>query len=269
MRLLFIGDIFGRSGRDALAKHLPTLKEKLAPDAIIVNGDNAAHGRGITTAICEDLFGLGVDCITSGDHVWDQREIISFIGNEKRLIRPMNYAQKAPGFGSWSKSLPDGRRLIVVHLQGQIFMKETDSPFAAIDRFLETEKLGRDTCIFVDIHAEATSEKMAMAQYLDGRVSAVVGTHTHVPTADCQIFRKGTAFQCDAGMTGDYNSVIGADAADSLFRFTTKMPRPLVPADGEATLCGTFIMTDDTSGLAKSVQPVRLGGRLSEALPQV
>lgn len=269
MKLLFIGDIFGRSGRDALSRHLPALKERLAPDAIVVNGDNAAHGRGITPLICEDLFGMGVDCITSGDHVWDQREIIGYIDNQKRLIRPMNYAARAPGFGVWSKSFPEGRKLTVVHLQGQIFMKETDSPFSAMERLLETEKLGRNCAIFVDIHAEATSEKMAMAQFLDGRVSAVVGSHTHVPTADCQILPKGTAFQCDAGMTGDYNSVIGADSADSLFRFTTKMPRPLVPADGEATLCGTFIVTDDNTGLARSIQPVRLGGRLSEALPTV
>jgi hypothetical protein len=269
MRILFIGDVFGRSGRDALIKHLPTLKTKLLPDAIIVNGDNAAHGRGITGAICEEMFNLGVDCITSGDHVWDQREIISYIDHEKRLIRPLNYSSKVPGMGSWSKTMPEGTKLVVVHVQGQIFMKEIDSAFAVIDRFLETEKLGRKTSIFVDIHAEATSEKMAMAQYLDGRVSAVVGTHTHIPTADAQIFKKGTAFQTDAGMTGDFDSVIGANVEDSIFRFTTKMPRPLVPADGEATLCGTFVVTDDTTGIARSIAPVRVGGRLSETIPTV
>lgn len=269
MRILFIGDLFGRSGRDALAKHLPDLKEKLKPDAIIVNGDNAAHGRGITGAICEDLFSMGVDCITSGDHVWDQREIISVIDNEKRLIRPYNYAVKTPGAGTWSKTFPDGRKLVVIHLQGQIFMKEVDSPFGVIDRFLDVERIGRNTSIFVDIHAEATSEKMAMAQYLDGRVSAVVGTHTHIPTADAQIFKKGTAFQCDAGMTGDYNSVIGANTEDSLYRFTTKMPKPLIPADGEASVCGVFVETDDSTGLARFIGPVRVGGRLSETVPAV
>lgn len=269
MRILFIGDVFGRSGRDALIRHLPALKVKLSPDAVIVNGDNAAHGRGITPAICEEIFNLGVDCITSGDHVWDQREIISFIDQEKRLIRPLNYASKTPGMGSWAKTLADGTRLVVVHVQGQIFMKEVDSAFPVMDRFLETETLGRKTSIFVDIHAEATSEKMAMAQYLDGRVSAVVGTHTHIPTADAQIFRKGTGFQTDAGMTGDFDSVIGANVEDSLYRFTTKMPRPLVPADGEATLCGTFVITDNETGLTRTIAPVRVGGRLSEAIPTV
>lgn len=269
MRILFIGDLFGRSGRDALAKHLPDLKEKLRPDAIIVNGDNAAHGRGITGQICEELFSMGVDCITSGDHVWDQREIISVIDHEKRLIRPLNYASKAPGVGTWTKTFGDGRRLVVIHLQGQIFMKEVDSAFAAVDRFLEGERVGNKTAIFVDIHAEATSEKMAMAQYLDGRVSAVVGTHTHIPTADAQIFKKGTAFQTDAGMTGDFDSVIGANTDDSIFRFTTRMPKPLIPADGEATVCGVFVETDDSTGLARFIGPVRVGGRLSGTVPSV
>lgn len=269
MRILFIGDLFGRSGRDALIKHLPMLKEKLTPDAIIVNGDNAAHGRGITAAICEELFGLGVDCITSGDHVWDQREIISVIDNEKRLIRPINYSPKAPGVGSFSKQLPTGQKLTVVHVQGQLFMKEADNAFTALDRFLDAERLGKNTAIFVDIHAEATSEKMAMAQYLDGRVSAVIGTHTHIPTADAQIFKKGTAFQTDAGMTGDFDSVIGANTEDSIYRFTTRMPKPLIPADGEATVCGVFVETDDSTGLARFIAPVRVGGRLSEAVPAV
>ncbi len=269
MRILFIGDLYGRSGRDALIKHLPMLKEKLAPDAIIVNGDNAAHGRGITGAICEELFNLGVDCITSGDHVWDQREIISVIDHEKRLIRPINYAAKTPGMGHYSKLLATGQKLVVVHVQGQLFMKEADNAFSAIDRFLETERIGNRTSIFVDIHAEATSEKMALGQYLDGRVSAVVGTHTHIPTADTQIFKKGTGFQSDAGMTGDFDSVIGANTEDSIYRFTTRMPKPLIPADGEATVCGVFVETDDSTGLARFIGPVRVGGRLSEAIPSV
>lgn len=269
MRILFIGDLFGRSGRDALAKHLPSLKEKLKPDAIIVNGDNAAHGRGITGVICEELFSMGVNCITSGDHVWDQREIISVIDSEKRLIRPLNYAPKAPGMGVFSQLLPGGQKLIVVHVQGQLFMKEAESAFTAMDRFFETERMGKNVSIFVDIHAEATSEKMAMAQYLDGRVSAVVGTHTHIPTADAQIFRKGTAYQTDAGMTGDFDSVIGANTEDSIYRFTTRMPKPLIPADGEATVCGVFVETDDSTGLARFIGPVRVGGRLSEAVPAV
>ena len=261
MKLLFIGDVFGRSGREALQAHLPALKDKLAPDAIIVNVDNAAHGRGITRKIAAEIFDLGVDCITGGDHIWDQNEVMTFIDSEKRLLRPANYAASCPGRGLFEITLSGGQKLCVIHLQGQIFMKETDSPFACIDKLLESHKIGHNSSIFVDFHCEATSEKVAMGHYLDGRVSAVIGSHTHVPTADAYILDGGTAYQSDAGMTGDYKSVIGARLDDSIYRFTTKMPRPLVPADGEATLCGTFVETDDATGLAKSISPIRLGPR--------
>lgn len=265
MRILFIGDVFARSGREALEKHLPTLKAKLQPDFIIVNGDNAAHGRGITQGICKELYALGVDCITSGDHVWDQREVISYIGQDKNLIRPLNYPAGTPGAGVWEGSR-NGQSLVVVHLQGRVFMDEQDSPFTAINELLAKYKLGEDRAIFIDFHAEATSEKMGMAHYLDGRVSAVVGTHTHIPTADHQVFPKGTAFMGDAGMTGDYNSIIGARPEDALTRFVKRMPQNLNPADGEATLCGCLIQTN-AKGLATSIEPVRLGGRLSQAMP--
>lgn len=269
MRLLFIGDVYGRSGRDALTKHLPSLKEKLGIDFIVVDGDNAAHGRGINAKICKEFYELGVDCIAAGDHVWDQREIISYISKDKRLLRPANYKAGTPGQGSWEGVLPDGRKLIVLHLQCRVFMKPVECPFTAADRFLEKHRIGKNTAIFVDFHGEATSEKMAMGQHLDGRVSAVVGAHTHIPTADCQIFPKGTAYQTDAGMTGDYDSIIGAKKEGPLEHFVRQMPRQFVSAEGEATVCGTFIEIDDETGLAKRIEPVRVGPRLSAFIPDV
>ncbi len=265
MRIIFIGDVMARAGRDALQTHLPTLKAALKPDFIVVNGDNAAHGRGITGIICKEFYDLGVDCITSGDHVWDQREIITYIGNDKNLIRPLNYPAATPGAGIWTGS-KNGKQLTVMHLQGRVFMDEQDSPFDAASAMVQKHKMGNGQAILVDFHAEASSEKMGMAHYLDGKVSAVIGTHTHMPTADHQIFPKGTAFQGDAGMTGDYNSVIGARSEDALHRFIRRMPQNLNPADGEATLCGCFIQTND-NGLATSIEPIRLGGRLSQAMP--
>ena len=267
MRLLFIGDVFGRTGREAIQKHLPKLQNDLDIDFTIVDGDNAAHGRGITEKICKELYDLNVDCITSGDHVWDQREIMSYISRDKNLIRPMNYKAETPGVGSWEKQLPDGRSLVVLHLQCRVFMKPIEDPFAAADEFLKTNKISKNKAIFVDFHGEATSEKMALGQYLDGRVSAVVGSHTHIPTADCQILPNGTGYQTDAGMTGDYDSVIGAQKEGAIARLTKDTPRPLQPAEGEATLCGTFIEIDDMTGLTLKIEPIRIGGRLSQALP--
>ncbi len=266
MKFLFVGDIFGRSGREALAKYLPDLKEKLTPDMVIVNGDNAAHGRGITRKICEEFFELGVDCITGGDHVWDQSEILNYIGNEPRLLRPANYSDATPGAGVFSYQHDGDHETVIIHLQGQIFMRETESPFQKVDTILEDHKLGPKKTIFVDLHCEATSEKMMMGQYLDGRVSGVVGTHTHVPTADAHILDKGTGYQTDMGMCGDYNSVIGARTEDAMYRFLTRMPRPLIPAEGEATLCGTYIETDDQTGLTRKISPIRVGPRLAQAL---
>lgn len=263
MKILFIGDIFGRSGREAVQKHLPALKKELELDIVVANGDNPAHGRGITEKICQELYELGVDCITSGDHVWDQREIISYIARDKNLIRPKNYKQGTPGSGCWEKQLPDGRIIKVLHLQGRIFMNPIEDPFAAADRYLEKHRVGQGTTILVDFHAEATSEKMAMGHYLDGRVSAMFGTHTHIPTADTMILKKGTAYQTDAGMTGDYDSVIGATKADAIDRMVKQMPRMLTPADGKATLSGVYVETNDKTGLAADVKPVKRGGVLN------
>lgn len=261
MRILFIGDIFGRSGREAIRDHLPSLKNKLKPDVIIANGDNAAHGRGITEKICKELFEQGVDCITSGDHVWDQREIITYITREKNYIRPRNYKSGTPGSGFWEKTLNSGEVIKVLHLQGRVFMKpNVDDPFEAATLFCEKHPRGNNVSVFVDFHAEATSEKMAMGHHVNGKVSVIVGSHTHVPTADCMILKDATGYQTDAGMSGDYDSIIGAQAGNALDRFVKQMPRNLAPADGEGTLCGTFVETNPDSGKCTFIAPVKIGG---------
>lgn len=266
MRILFAGDVVGRSGRDAIEKYLPELKSQHKVDLTIVNVDNAAHGFGVTTKICEDFIALGADCLTGGNHVWDQKEIIPYIDREKRLLRTINYPQGVPGQGALLLDVQGGRKALVVHVMGRLFMDTLDDPFKALDDILQRYPLGQAVqAVFVDIHAEATSEKMALAQYLDGRVTAVVGTHTHIPTADCQVLPKGTAFQADAGMTGDYNSVIGFRPDIPIQRFVRKFAvEKLTPAEGEATFCGTLIETDDTTGKAKSIRPIRVGGRLMQ-----
>jgi len=260
----------GRSGRDAVKAHLPDLKEKLKPDTIIVNVDNAANGRGVTKDTAQEIYDAGADCLTGGDHIWDQREMIAVVERDHNILRPHNLPEYTPGVGVWQKTLGDGHKITVIHLCGTVFMSKVDfdNPFNGVDELLKEYKLGKGHSIFVDFHAEATSEKMAMAQYLDGRVSAVIGTHTHIPTADAQIFTKGTAFQCDAGMCGDYDSVIGVRSDVPLTRFLRKVPTErMIPADGEATLCGTFIETSDNTGLAKNIAPIRVGGRLHQTLP--
>ncbi|NQZ14207.1 MAG: TIGR00282 family metallophosphoesterase [Alphaproteobacteria bacterium] len=272
MRILFVGDVMGRSGRDAIAKHLPELKDKLQADVTIVNVDNAASGRGVTKDTAQDMYDAGAECLTGGDHIWDQREMISVIDKDKNILRPLNLPEHTPGQGVWTKALPNGHEIVVIHICGTIFMSKThfDAPFECVDGVLKNYQLKAGRSIFVDFHAEATSEKMAMAQYLDGRVSAVVGTHTHIPTADCQIFNKGTAYQTDAGMCGDYDSVIGVRADVPIRKFLRNVPlERLIPAAGEATLCGTLIVTDDKTGLAKSIEPVRIGGRLSQQMPDI
>ncbi|MCB1558657.1 MAG: TIGR00282 family metallophosphoesterase [Alphaproteobacteria bacterium] len=267
MKILFIGDVAARSGRDALAQYLPTVKAECEPDVIIVNGENAAHGIGINDKICKEFFDLGVDVITLGNHSWDQREVIPYIEREKKLIRPLNYPAGTPGNGWVVHTLPNGQKILVINAMGQLFMDPLDNPFNAIDVLLKTYKLNEKVnAIFVDFHAEATSEKMALAHYLDGRVSAVVGTHTHIPTADAQIFPQGTAFQSDAGMTGDYNSVIGMKKDTPIMRFSRKISfERLSPAEGDGTMCGTLIETDNNTGLAKSIRPIRRGPRLQNA----
>lgn len=270
MRLLFIGDLVGRSGREAVFKHLPDLKNRLKPDFIIANVDNAAHGFGVNEKICTALYEAGIDCLTGGNHIWDQREVLSYINRDNKLLRPINFPEGTQGQGLQGFKCDNGQNILVIHALGRIFMDPLDDPFAAIDKALSTYRLGQGVhAIFIDIHAEATSEKMALAHFVDGRASAVIGTHTHLPTADYQILPGGTAFQADAGMTGDYDSVIGMNKAEPIHKFTKKTPtKRMSPATGEATLCGTFIITDEKTGLARSIQPVRAGGRLSQAIPE-
>lgn len=267
MRILFFGDVVGRSGRDALTQHLPTLRQKLQPDVVIVNAENTAGGYGLTLKIAQELFTLGIHCLTTGNHVWDQKELVNAIGGEPRILRPANYPDGTPGRGHLLHTLPDGRKILILHSLGRLFMDPfVDDPFALMDKMVTTHRLGHAAqAIFVDFHAEATSEKMAMGQFLDGRASAVVGSHTHIPSADGHILVKGTAYQTDAGMCGDYDSVIGMRKELSLWRFTKKIPgERMVPAEGEATLCGCFVVTNDTTGLADSITPVRVGGRLQQ-----
>ncbi|MCF8475139.1 MAG: YmdB family metallophosphoesterase [Emcibacter sp.] len=269
MRLLYLGDIIGRAGRDLALKKIPEFRQSLKLDFVVVNGENAAAGFGITEKICDELLAGGVDVISTGNHVWDQNETKTHIASENRLIRPINYPLGTPGRGSVMVQDARGRNLLVINVMGQVFMNALDDPFAAVDAELKKYALGSTAkFILVDIHAEATSEKMAMGHFCDGRASLVVGTHSHVPTADAQILDGGTAYQTDAGMCGDYNSVIGMDKAEPLQRFTRKISSGrFMPALGAATICGVFVETDDETGLAKRIEPLRLGARLKEYMP--
>ena len=269
MRLLFIGDVMGRTGRQAIASELPRLRTEWRLDCVVVNGENAAGGAGITEAICADILAAGADAVTLGNHSFDQREALVFIAREPRLLRPLNYPLGTPGRGASLVDLADGRRVLVMNVMGRVFMDALDDPFAGVDREAEACPLGRGCdAMVVDVHAEATSEKMAMAHHLDGRASLVVGTHTHVPTADHQILPGGTAYLTDAGMTGDYDSVIGVGKEEPLRRFLTKLPSGRYePAAGPATRGGGAVETDDGTGLARRVAPVRIGGRLSQTRP--
>lgn len=269
MRILFLGDVVGRTGRDALIAALPGLRARLAAELVIVNGENASHGFGLAPEMARDFFAAGADVITLGNHAWDRKEMIGYIAEHPKVIRPLNFPPGTPGAGSVTVELPDGRRALVVQAMGRLFMDALDCPFRGAAVELSRYKLGHSVqAIVVDFHAEATSEKMAFAHSFDGQVSLVVGTHTHCPSADHQILPGGTAFQSDAGMCGDYDSVIGMSKEGAAARFWRKMPgERLAPADGEATLCGLFVVTDDASGLAVSVEPLRVGGRLSAAFP--
>ncbi|NVJ91533.1 MAG: TIGR00282 family metallophosphoesterase [Methylocystaceae bacterium] len=268
MRFLYCGDVMGRSGRTAILEQIPGLRARLGLDFVIVNGENSAHGFGITRKICDAFYDVGVDVITTGNHAWDQREVMNFIDEEPRLLRPMNYPEGTPGNGYYLYEMADGRKFFVAQVMGRLFMDPLDDPFAAIAAVLEKHQLGTHMqAALVDVHAEATSEKMAMGHYLDGRVSLVAGTHSHIPTADAQILPHGTAYQTDVGMCGDYDSVIGMEKTVPIERFTKKISGRLAPAEGPATLCGVFVETDDKTGLATSVSPVRLGGRLIEVVP--
>src|SRR5579864_6835044 len=269
MKILFLGDIIGKPGRDAVAAELPGLKARLAPDLTIANGENAAHGFGLTRAIAQDFFAMGIDVISTGNHWADQKEILTYIDNEDRILRPRNYPKGTPGRGANLYQTPGGS-VLVINAMGRVFMDALDDPFAAVERELSACNLGEGAdAIVVDIHAEATSEKMAMGHFCDGRASLVVGTHSHVPTADAQILPGGTAFQADAGACADYDSVIGMEKTEPLQRFTRKLPtQRFSPATGPATLCGVFLQTGP-NGLAVRIEPVRAGGRLKPAMPEL
>jgi metallophosphoesterase (TIGR00282 family) len=271
MHILFLGDIVGRSGRDAVCAALPGLRERLRIDLAVVNAENASHGFGLAPEMARDLFAAGADVITLGNHAWDRREIIPMIAETPKLIRPLNIPPGTPGGGAVVVEVPGNRKALVVNAMGRLFMDPLDCPFRTTAVELARHRMGGDVqAVLVDFHAEATSEKMAFAHSFDGQASLVVGTHTHCPSADNQVLPGGTAFMSDAGMCGDYDSVIGMAKEGAAARFWKKMPgERLAPAEGEATICGVFVVTDDATGLAVRVEPVRMGGRLSPAMPGV
>jgi len=269
MRILFVGDVVGRSGRTAVLERLPGLIKDWALDLVVVNGENAAGGFGITETIYNEIVDAGADAITLGNHAWDQREALVFIERAPRLVRPVNYPKGTPGRGAALVDSKSGKRALIINAMGRIFMDALDDPFAAVERELAACPLRRGVdAIIVDMHCEATSEKQAMGYFCDGRASLVVGTHTHAPTADQRILGGGTAFVSDVGMTGDFDSVIGMNKDEPLARFLRKIPgAKFEPASGPATLCGLAVETDDATGLAVKVGAVRLGGILEEARP--
>jgi metallophosphoesterase (TIGR00282 family) len=269
MRILFIGDVVGRSGRSVVLQNLPRLRRDWSLDFVVVNGENAAGGFGITEAIYHELLDAGADVLTGGNHSWDQKEALVFIERAPRLLRPVNFPPGTPGRGAALIETRSGARVLVVNAMGRIFMDPLDDPFAALERELAACALKRTAdAIIVDIHAEATSEKQAVGYFCDSRASLVVGTHTHVPTADHQILPGGTGYITDVGMCGDYDSVIGMDKSEPLHRFLRKIARArFEPALGEGTLCAVAAETDDVTGLVRHLGPVRLGGRLEQVVP--
>jgi metallophosphoesterase (TIGR00282 family) len=270
MRILFIGDIVGRSGRHVVLERMPALVSDWKLDFVAVNGENAAGGFGITEVIYQEIVDAGADVVTLGNHAWDQREALVFIERAPRLVRPLNFPPGTPGRGAVLVAAKNGARVLVINLMGRIFMDPLDDPFAAADRELGACRLGRDAdAIIVDVHCEATSEKQAMGHFCDGRASLVVGTHTHAPTADHQILPGGTGFISDVGMSGDYDSVIGMAKEEPISRFVRRIPSSrFEPATGKGTLCAVAVETDEATGLARRIGAVRLGGRLEEARPE-
>lgn len=270
MRILFLGDVMGRSGREAIARRLPSLREEWRLDFVVANGENATQGNGLTPAHAKDLLSSGIDCITLGDHAFDQRQMIQFAESEPRIVTPLNFARAAPGKGARVYTADRLKRILVVSALGRVFMKQPfDDPFLRVSQALDQHPLGSavDAAI-VDFHAEATSEKMAMGHWCDGRASLVAGTHTHVPTADAKILAEGTGYISDVGMCGDYNSVIGVRKEEPMRRFTTGMSGgKLEPSNGEASICGIFVETRPDSGLARRTAPIRVGGDLPQAGP--
>ncbi len=270
MRLLFLGDIVGRPGRNVVADRLPALRERWRLDCVVINGENAAGGFGITEAICDELLQAGADAVTLGNHAFDQREALVFIERQHRLVRPATYPRGTPGRGATLIETHRGARVLVVNVMGRIFMDAMEDPFAAVEEALGACPLGAAAdAVIVDFHAEATSEKQAMGLFCDGRASLVIGTHTHVPTADHRILAGGTAYMSDAGMCGDYDSVLGMSKDEPLRRFLQKTPGArLEAASGEGTLSGLAVETDDATGLATRIAPVRLGPHLDETWPR-
>jgi metallophosphoesterase (TIGR00282 family) len=270
MRLIFLGDVVGRSGRDAIVRELPMIRDRYRPELVVLNGENAAHGFGITEDIYRQLRDAGADVVTLGNHSFDQREALVFIERAPELLRPVNYPPDTPGRGVILAQAHSGKRVLVISVMGRVMIEPVlDDPFLAVQREIDLCPLREMAdAIIVDMHAEATSEKMAMGHFVDGQVSVVVGTHTHVPTADHQILPKGTAYISDIGMCGDYDSVIGMAKTEPLNRFLRKLPtQRMEPANGPATISGVAVETDDGSGLATRIAPIRLGGRLQPALP--
>ena len=262
MRVLICGDIVGKSGRHAIRRELPNLKKLKQIDFVLANGENAANGFGITKKICEEFYSLGVDVITSGNHIWDQKEIVEYIKLDKRLIRPCNFSEGTPGNGYAVFEMKNGENIVVINVMCRLFMESIDDPFKSIAYLLELINSKIDNAIIlVDVHGESTSEKMALAHFLDGKVSGVFGTHTHIPTSDLHFLENGTFYQTDLGMCGDYNSVIGMKKELSIKRFTQKhLKTRLEPADGEGTLCGTIL--DIESKSVKAFEQIILGGKL-------
>jgi len=270
MRLLFLGDIVGRSGRKAVLEALPDLRRRYKLDFVAINGENSAGGFGITEQIMNELIDAGADVVTLGNHAFDQREALVFIERQPRLLRPINYPPGTPGRGSGLFRAANGAEVLVINALGRVFMSDMDCPFRAIDHEVTAcgLKQGAADAIMIDFHAEATSEKQSLAYFLDGRVSGIVGTHTHAPTADHRVLPGGTAYMSDIGMCGDYNSVLGMDTAEPINRFLTRIPRErFEPALGPATVSGLAIEIDDASGLALQVGVLRVGGVLSPAEP--
>ena len=266
MRILFLGDVVGVSGCSKLKSNLLNEIRLNEIDFVIVNGENAAQqGVGLTKDICQDFFNCGVNVITTGNHVWDQKEIMEFINKEERLLRPKNFFEPAPGKGFNIYNIKEGIRVGVLNLMGNVFMKKCEDVFDISEKFLKQYKLKKDyDLLVVDFHGEITSEKNAIGFFFDGKASLVIGTHTHIPTNDARILEGGTAYQTDAGMCGDYNSVIGMNKENSLNRFLKKKSSKHFPATGEATLCGVIVECDIQTGLAKNIKSYVYGDQLNK-----
>ena len=259
MKVLFCGDVVGKSGRQVLTAVLPDLKQDLQPDLIIVNGENAAHGFGLTPKLFQGLTQMGIDVVTMGNHTFDKADINDLLDSESNLVRPMNYPENTIGHGFCIVE-KNGIRVCVAQLLGRVFMRPVEDPFATIDAFVQKNQKKYDILI-VDFHAEATAEKVGMGYFLDGRAGLVLGTHTHTPTADARILPNGTGFQADIGMCGDYNSIIGMSVASALPRFSGVQQR-LTPAEGKGTFCATFAELDDRTGHCLSIRPIIIGPHL-------